>query len=102
MAVSQLCICGGTRGHGYGGGQYGLTDGTGAEQQATDGREAGLGPNSICDYEYEYSYETKFLNFYSSIRIRDVSEIPSVQKAKFKRQGSFLYLLSWKCAGTRA
>ena len=40
-----------------------------------------------------------FLIFYSSIRIRDVSGIPSDLR-KSKRQGSFLYLLSWKCAGT--
>ena len=42
-----------------------------------------------------------FLIFYSSIRIRDVSGIPSYL-GKSKRQGSFLYLLSWKCAGTRS
>ena len=41
-----------------------------------------------------------FLIFYSSIRIRDVSGIPSYL-GKSKRQGSFIYLLSWKCAGTR-
>ena len=41
-----------------------------------------------------------FLIFYSSIRMRDVSGILS-DLGKSKRQGSFLYLLSWKCAGTR-